>query len=130
LDFFLLAPKEGTRITTEPLAIEYSEYTLKEKTKKCVIAGLSCELINSMLIFKCSVSNCRENKFSTVFLTDFSKHIKKNHQFVVWDGHCEACHHKLPIVSEQYYVRNALEHLVSHHLVLKNNEQHPNTTGM
>jgi len=112
------------------MAIEHSKYTLKEKSKKCVIAGLSCELINSMLLFKCSVSNCQEIQFSTVVLIEFSGHINKNHPFVVWDGHCEACHHKLPIVSEQYYVRNALEHLVSHHLVLKNNEQHPNTTGM
>jgi len=114
------------------LAIEYSEYTLKEKSKKCVLAGLSCELINSMLLFKCSVSNCQENQFSTVVLIDFFKHINKNHQFVVWDGHCEACLHKLPIGSEQYNVINALEHLVSHHLILKNNEQHTNTntTGM
>jgi len=94
------------------------------------MAGLSCELLNSILLFRCSVSNCRENQFSSVVFIDFCKHINKNHQFVVWDGHCEACDHKLPIVSEQYYVRNALEHLVSHHLVLKNNEKHPNTIGM
>eukprot|EP00102_Acyrthosiphon_pisum_P022313 XP_016659523.1 PREDICTED: uncharacterized protein LOC100573806 [Acyrthosiphon pisum] len=123
------SPKEGTRITTDPLAIEYLEYTLKEKSKNCVMAGLSCELIDSMLLFKCSVSNCREIQFSTVVFVDFFKHIKRNHQFVVWDGHCEACHYKLPIVSEQYYVGNALDHLVSHHLDLKNNEQHPNTTA-
>lgn len=123
------SPKEGTRITTEPLAMEYSEYTLKENSKKCVMAGFSCELINSMLLFKCSVSNCRENQFSTVVLIDFSKHINKNHQFEVWDGYCEACNHKLPIISEHYYVRNALEHLVTHHFVLKNNKQDPNTTA-
>jgi len=110
--------------------MEYSEYTLKENSKKCVMAGFSCELINSMLLFKCSVSNCRENQFSTVVLIDFSKHINKNHQFEVWDGYCEACNHKLPIISEHYYVRNALEHLVTHHFVLKNNKQDPNTTGM
>ncbi|CAI6364719.1 unnamed protein product [Macrosiphum euphorbiae] len=123
------SPKEGTIITTEPLAIDCSKYTLKEKSNKCVMAGLSCELMNSILLFKCSVSNCRENQFSSVVFIDFCEHINKNHQFVVWDGHCEACDHKLPIVSEQYYVRNALEHLVSHHLVLKNNEQHSNTTA-
>jgi len=110
--------------------IDYTDYTLKDKSKKCVLAGLSCELINSILLFKCSVSNCLENQFSTVVLIDFSKHIIKNHPFVMWDGNCEACHHKLQIVSEQYYVKHALEHLISHHLILKNNEQHLNTTGM
>jgi len=94
------------------------------------LAGLSCELIKSMLLFKCSVSNCLENQYSTVFLIDFSKHINQNHQFVIWDGNCEPCHHKLQIISEQYYVKDALEHLVSHHLVLKNNEEHSNTIGM
>ena len=93
------------------------------------MAGLSCESINSMLLFKCSASNCLENQFSTVVLIDFFKHIKHNHEFVVWDGNCEACNHKLKIVSKQYFLKNALEHLVSHHLVLKNNEQ-PNTIGM
>lgn len=94
------------------------------------MAGLCCELVNSILLFKCSVSDCQENQFCTVVLIDFIKHINKNHEYVVWDGYCGACNHKLLLVSEQYYVRNALEHLISHHLVLKNNEHQLNTTGM
>ncbi|KAL4143321.1 hypothetical protein QTP88_005667 [Uroleucon formosanum] len=122
------SPNKETRITTEPFEIEYSEFTLKEKSKKCVLAGLCCELVNSILLFKCSVSDCQENQFCTVVLIDFIKHINKNHEYVVWDGYCGACNHKLLLVSEQYYVRNALEHLISHHLVLKNNEHQLNTT--
>lgn len=94
------------------------------------MAGLCCELKNSTLLFKCSVSDCQETQFSTVVLVDFFQHINKSHQYVVWDGYCGACHHKLPIVFEQYYVRNALEHLVSHHLVVLKNNKHLNTTGM
>ncbi|XP_022160559.1 uncharacterized protein LOC111026733 [Myzus persicae] len=119
------SPTKETRISTEQPEIQYSEYTFKEKSKTFVLAGLSCELINSMLLFKCSVSSCLE-KFSTSVLIDFSKHIITNHQFVIWDGNCEACHHKSSIISDQYYVKDALEHLISHHLVLKNTEQHPN----
>lgn len=85
--------------------------------------GLSCELINSTLLFKCSVSNCKENQFSTIIYTDFFKHIKINHQFEVWDGKCEACNHKLHKIPELYFMKNALEHLVSHHFVLKKNKQ-------
>ncbi|XP_026811622.1 uncharacterized protein LOC113552843 isoform X4 [Rhopalosiphum maidis] len=112
-----------SRISTEEFDITNSEYTLKENSTKCVLAGLSCELINSMLLFKCSVSSCLENQFSTVIFNDFYKHINQNHRFVVWDGKCKACHHNFKLVSEQYYVKNAFEHLVSHHLILKSNEQ-------
>jgi len=90
------------------------------------LAGLSCEFINTMALFKCSVLNCSENQFLTEDLIDFYKHINQNHKFVVWDGKCELCHHNQKLVSKQYYIKNALKHLVTHHLLLKNNKEQPN----
>lgn len=103
--------------------IENFEITLKGNSIKYTLAGLSCELINSMALFKCSILNCPENQFSTVDLNDFHKHINQNHKFVVWDGKCELCHDNLKLVSKQYYIKNALKHLVTHHLDFKNKEQ-------
>lgn len=99
--------------------IENSEYTLKDGCTKCTVGGLSCELINSVLIFKCSVSRCLDNEFSTIILIDFFKHIELNHQFLVWDRKCDVCEHKIETISEQYFLKNALEHIIAHHLVLK-----------
>ncbi|XP_025411013.1 uncharacterized protein LOC112683957 isoform X4 [Sipha flava] len=105
--------------------IENAEYTLKEKSTKCIVAGLSCEIINSVLLYKCSVLKCHQNAFSTVVLADFFKHIELNHQFLIWNKMCDLCGDKLQIMcdTDQYYLKDALEHLISYHLVLKKDEQ-------
>jgi len=100
-----------------------SEYTLKEGSTKCTVGSLSCEIINSVLLFKCSASGCLNNQFSTVILIDIFKHIELNHQFLVWDRKCNICKHKIEMISEQCFLKNALEHIIAHHLVLKKNEQ-------
>jgi len=99
------------------------EYTLKEKSSKCIVGGLSCELINSVLLFKCSASRCLDNQFSTVILNDLFKHIELNHQFWVWDQKCDVCKHKDEMIQEQFFLKNALEHIIAHHLVLKKDKQ-------
>lgn len=92
---------------------------------ECVLGGLSCEQINnSVLLYKCTVSACFQNQYSTVFFKDFYKHIEISHQFTVWDGMCHACKHKIEMISEQHFLKDALQHLISHHLVLKKNENH------
>ncbi|CAH1712108.1 unnamed protein product [Aphis gossypii] len=116
-------PTNQTRISTEASDIDNFEITLKGNSIKYTLAGLSCELINSMALFKCSILSCSENQFSTVDLNDFHKHINQNHKFVVWDGKCKLCHDNLKLISKKYYIKNALKHLVTHHLVFKNKEQ-------
>lgn len=103
--------------------IKYSEYTLKENTVKCIVDGLSCELINEIILFKCTVSKCHINQFSTVILSDFMKHIELSHQFYVWDKNCNTCKLKIEMSSEQCFLKDALQHIISHHLVLKKDEQ-------
>lgn len=92
---------------------------MKDDSTVCAIAGLSCELLNNSLFYKCSASKCIQNQFSTVILMDFFKHIELSHTFVTWDRKCDVCKHKVETSSEQYFLKNALEHLVSRHLVLK-----------
>lgn len=87
------------------------------------MADLSCELINSILLYKCSVAKCQNNQFSTVILIDFFKHINLNHQNVVWDRKCDICKQKIEKINEQYFLKDALDHIVSHHLVLKEIQQ-------
>jgi hypothetical protein len=78
-----------------------------------------------VLLYKCSVLKCHQNAFSTVVLADFFKHIELNHQFLIWNKMCDLCGDKLQIMcdTDQYYLKDALEHLISYHLVLKKDEQ-------
>lgn len=88
------------------------------------MAGLSCELKNSILLYKCSVSKCQNNQFSTVVLIDFLKHINLNHQQIVWDRKCDICEHAVEkINNKQYILKDALHHIISYHLVLKEIQQ-------
>lgn len=88
------------------------------------MADLSCELINSILLYKCSVSKCKNNQFSTVVLIDFLKHINLNHQRIVWDRKCDVCKHTVEkIINKQYLLKDALYHIISYHLVLKEIQQ-------
>ncbi|VVC46205.1 Pre-C2HC domain [Cinara cedri] len=112
-----------TAITDDP-TFEHKEYTLKYNLKKCIVAGLSCELMHSILVYKCSVSKCEYNPFSTVVLNDLFKHIYLNHKHMAWDKKCDMCKQKVDNLNEQYLLKDALEHIISHHLVLKKNHQH------
>ncbi|VVC35861.1 Zinc finger C2H2-type,Zinc finger, RING/FYVE/PHD-type [Cinara cedri] len=114
--------EELITITDEPM-IEHQEYTLKFNSLKCTVAGLSCEVINSILLYKCSVSKCLNNQFSTVLLNELFKHIHLNHQHIVWDRRCDMCQQKFEKINEQYLLKDALEHIVSHHLVLREIQQ-------
>lgn len=96
---------------------------MKENTFKCTVANISCQLSNSVLVYKCFVSGCSHNFFSTVFFADLIKHIELNHKHIIWDRKCSECTDKVEKISEEYYIEDALKHLVSHHLVLKKNEQ-------
>lgn len=99
------------------------EYTLKDNIRKYTIAGLSCELIiNSVLLYRCSVSRCELNQFSTVILMDFVKHIELNHQHVIWDKNCDICKYEIEN-TEEYFLKDALKHIMSNHLVLKKKEE-------
>lgn len=127
LYFYILAISNNSQISEDSSDIEYIEYALKDNIKKYTVANLSCELIiNSVLLYKCSVLRCALNQFSTVILMDFFKHIELNHQQVIWDNKCDFCNHKVENIKEEYFLKDALNHLISHHLVLKNNEK-PNT---
>lgn len=88
-----------------------------------MVAGLSCEIMNSELLYKCSVCKCQQNEFSTVVLADFFKHIELNHQYLNWNRMCDLCSHKLSKNVDQYYLKDALEHLISYHMVLKKDEK-------
>lgn len=50
---------------------------------------------------------------------DFFKHIELSHNFVTWGRKCDICKYKIETISEQSFLKNALEHIVSCHLVLK-----------
>lgn len=118
--FFFIANGNETRMVEDESKIEYSEYILKENAIKCTVDGLSCELINAVLLFKCFVSKCQ---FGTVVFKDFVEHIELNHQFYVWNKKCDTCKLKIEMASEQCFLKDALQHMISHHLVLKKNEQ-------
>lgn len=98
------------------------DYTLKENCQICTVAGMSCYLVSAgqLLMFKCCVSMCLDCSFSTVYLKEFNEHIEQNHENTVWDGKCTTCGLKVEKISEKcLFVRDALKHLVSHHLVKK-----------
>lgn len=98
-------------------------YTFKGNTKQCTVANISCGFFDSVLLFKCHVSGCLDNPYSTVILFDFFKHVERNHRHIIWDRKCSECGVKLEKVSEDCSIEDALKHLVSHHLVVKNNDQ-------
>lgn len=119
----LACNEEFTTSTDEPM-IKHQEYTLKYTSFKCTIADLSFELnLNSTLVYTCSASNCQNNPFSTVILNVFFKHINLNHQHIVWDRRCDMCNQKFEKIYELYLLKDALEHIISHHLVLKEIQQ-------
>lgn len=101
----------------------YPEYVIKDNLTKCIVAGLRCEMMNSVLFYKCSVSKCLQNQFSTVALLEFFKHIELNHQFINWNRKCDMCSLKLEKIKENYFLKDALEHIILHHLVIKEIKQ-------
>lgn len=118
---WLASKNQSTTSVNEP-ETEYYDYTLKESLSTCEAGGLSCRLVNSMLVYKCSVSKCLQNPYSTILLEDFSKHIELSHLYIVWDGMCQTCKHKIEKTHEQFLLKDALQHLISHHLDLKNKQ--------
>lgn len=101
---------------------DYFEYTLKEHSTICEAGGLSCEQVHSVLLYKCSISKCLQNEYSTINLKAFFRHIELSHSYVVWDGMCGACKHTIEKSNEHFLMKDALQHLVSHHLVVKRND--------
>lgn len=101
----------------------FSEFTLKENSNILFVSDLKLELIDSILLFNCFASRCSEIEFSTMVLIDFIHHVELNHQFLIWNKFCEACNHKIEMNFEHCFLKDALEHIISHHLVLKKNKQ-------
>lgn len=118
-----LAIKEEPITITDAPEIEHQEYTLKDNSIKCNVAELRCEIVNSMLLYKCSVSRCKTNQFSTIVLNDLFNHINLNHRHSVWDRKCVMCKVKVENINDQYLLKDALDHIISHHLVLKEIQQ-------
>lgn len=103
------------------------EYTLKENFRVCTVADISCQLIGQMLVFNCRISNCQHNPFSTIIFKDFARHIELHHLHTVWDRKCNECGLKLEKTSEECCtIKDAFNHLISHHLVLKTKETSSN----
>jgi len=120
--FLELAYENESRMS--PIEPEYNFYTFKENVKQCNVGGIDCELsTNSIVLFKCCITGCVTNSFSTTVLSDFVKHIELYHNCVVWNRKCNECNLKMEKILEEYFVKDALEHIISQHLILKANNQ-------
>lgn len=95
---------------------------MKGNCQMCTVAELSCCLADAgqVLMFKCCVSMCLGRAYSTVDLREFVKHIEQNHEHTVWDGKCSTCELKVEKISDEcLLVKDALKHMIAHHLALK-----------
>lgn len=92
-------------------------FVLKSCNEKSslLLGGINCEKISDLLLFKCVNNYCLLG-FSTIFLEELFKHIELHHKITPWNGMCNICGHGLWRNRNHLYMRNALEHLVSHHL--------------
>lgn len=92
-------------------------FVLKNNYKKgSLVGGISCENISDLLLFKCMNGSCLIG-FSTVFYEELVKHIELHHKITPWNGICNICGHGLWRNWNRLFMKNALEHLVSHHLI-------------
>lgn len=91
-------------------------FVLKDDCKDGIIGGIKCEQFNNILLFKCMDKLCT-SVFSTMSYEKLLKHIQLHHKTTSWDGMCNICGYGLWRDLNHLYMKNALEHLVSNHLI-------------
>jgi hypothetical protein len=95
-------------------------FVLKDNCKYGTVGSIICEPFNNKLLFKCMDKLC-PNKFSTISYEELLKHIDLYHKNTSWDSMCNICGYGLWRDLNHLYMRNALEHLVSYHLIESQN---------
>jgi len=91
-------------------------FVLRNDLTQGVIGNISCKKINNMLLFQCIDESCI-NTCSTISYNEFVKHIQSYHKITSWNGMCNICGSGFWRNFNSLFMENALEHLVSHHLL-------------
>lgn len=104
--------KEEERNLNEDL----HKFVLKDDCKDGIVGSIKCEQFNNKLLFKCLDKLCL-NELSTLSYEELLKHIELYHKITSWDGMCNICGYGLWRKWNHLYMKNALEHLVSYHLI-------------